>query len=93
MPQTSAVIAFLACLLALPAAAQDRRYSHCIAIAKAAPGIDYLHQASWTDPVPERSLRISYVGHSMFLIQSEGGFLSVTGGPGETVCRSWLWQR
>ncbi len=78
MPQTSAVIAFLACLLALPAAAQDRRYSHCIAIAEAAPGIDYLHQASWTDPVPERSLRISDVGHSMFLIQSEGGVDIVT---------------
>lgn len=80
MPAFFAFVLALAALLAAapPAKAQDRRYSHCIAIAKAAPGIEFLHQAAWTDPVPERSLRISYVGHSMFLIQSEGGVEIVT---------------
>lgn len=79
MPQISAFLAMFAILvLAQPAAAQERRYSHCIAIADAAPGVDYLHRAAWTDPVPERALRISYVDHSMFLIQSEGGVSIVT---------------
>jgi hypothetical protein len=66
-------------LLALPAAAQDRRPSHCFAIADAAPGIEYLHKASWSDPVEnEYSVRISYVDHSMYLIQTHGGLDVVT---------------
>ena len=60
------------------ASAQDRRPSHCIAIADAAPGIEFLHKASFTDPVPENEVRISYINHSMFLIQTEGGLSAVT---------------
>lgn len=66
----------------LPAAAQaqneSRRPSHCIAIADAAPGIEYLHHAAYTDPVPRHEVRISYLDHSMFLIQTEGGLAAVT---------------
>ncbi len=58
--------------------AQERRPSHCIAIADAAPGIEYLHKAAWTDPVPEFSVRISYIAHASFLIQTRGGLNSVT---------------
>lgn len=62
----------------LPAEAQERRASHCIAIADAAPGIQYLHQAAWTDPVPEYSVRIQYLSHASFLIQTRGGLNVVT---------------
>lgn len=66
-------------LLTAPGAeAQQRRLSHCIAIADAAPGIKYLHHASFRDPVPEAAVRIRYLNHAMFLIQSEGGVNIVT---------------
>lgn len=60
------------------AAAQDRRPSHCIAVADAAPGIEYLHRASFRDPLEEFSVRISYVDHAMFLIQTPGGLSAAT---------------
>ncbi len=59
-------------------AAQERRPSHCIAIADAAPGITYLHRASWQEPVPDYSIRISYIAHASFLIQTQGGLNAVT---------------
>lgn len=59
-------------------AAQDRRPSHCIAVADAAPGIEYLHKASFRDPLEEFSVRISYVDHAMFLIQTPGGLSAAT---------------
>ncbi|MCM2560636.1 MBL fold metallo-hydrolase [Lutimaribacter sp. EGI FJ00015] len=72
---------FLALVLAVTAhgaAAQDRRMSHCIAIADAAPGIEYLHKASFADPVPDFSSRITYIAHASFLIQTPGGLNVVT---------------
>jgi len=71
-------LTFAIALIALPAAAQDRRPSHCIAVADAAPGIEYLHRAAWTDPVAQYEVRISYIDHSMFLIQTQGGLSAVT---------------
>ncbi len=72
-----------ALLLSLAAAAplaaqQDRRPSHCIAVADAAPGLEYLHKAAWTDPVPEFSVRLHYIAHASFLIQTRGGLNAVT---------------
>ncbi|MFZ7092967.1 MBL fold metallo-hydrolase [Primorskyibacter sp. 2E233] len=70
-----------ACLILFASAAhaQDqRRPSHCIAIADAAPGLTYLHKAAWTDPVPEYSVRIQYIAHASFLIQTPGGLDVVT---------------
>ncbi|MCA0996279.1 MBL fold metallo-hydrolase [Alloyangia pacifica] len=76
---TAHVLALLSLLTALPASAQEsRRPSHCIAIADAAPGLQYLHKAAWTDPVPEYSVRIQYLGHAAFLIQTRGGLNAVT---------------
>jgi hypothetical protein len=69
--------AVLACL-ALSAEAQDRQPSHCIAIADAAPGLEYVQLASYREAVPEFSVRISYVNHAMFLLQTPGGLSAVT---------------
>ncbi|SEK88755.1 L-ascorbate metabolism protein UlaG, beta-lactamase superfamily [Roseivivax marinus] len=65
--------------LAGPAAAQsDAQPSHCIAIADAAPGIEYLHKASWQAPVPRYSVRLHYITHASFLIRTEEGLNAVT---------------
>ena len=71
----------------LPALAQDRMPSHCIAIADASP--ELVWRAAWSDPLPDtETVRISYVDHSMYLIQTEGGldvitdFNGFTGGGG-----------
>lgn len=68
----------LVAVFAQSASAQDRQPSHCIAIADAAPGIDYLHRASWTEPLDDYTLRLSYIDHSMFLLQTPGGLSAVT---------------
>ena len=70
--------AVLFLFLPLAAIAQERRPSHCIAIADAAPGLQYLHLASYRAPVPEFSVRISYLSHAMFMIQTPGGLSAVT---------------
>ena len=60
------------------ASAETRRPSHCIAIADAAPGMQFLQKASFDVPVPQYSVRITYVDHAMFLIQTVGGISVVT---------------
>ncbi|MEO0991971.1 MAG: MBL fold metallo-hydrolase [Pseudomonadota bacterium] len=60
------------------ATSQDRRPSHCIAIADAFPGEARVWQANWSEPLEEYTVRITYIDHSMFLIQSEGGIEVVT---------------
>ena len=71
-------ILFAVLLLATTAQAQDRRPSHCIAIADAAPGLEYVQLASFREDVSEFSVRIRYVDHSMFLIRTHGGLTAVT---------------
>lgn len=54
--------------------AQDaRRPSHCLAIADATPRAAYIQKASWTAPIPQYSVRINYVAHATFLLQTQGG--------------------
>ncbi|ETX14797.1 Zn-dependent hydrolase [Roseivivax halodurans JCM 10272] len=66
-------------LAAGSAAAQEARTpSHCIAIAEADPGIEYLHKASWQAPIEEYGVRIRYIAHASFLIRTEGGINAVT---------------
>lgn len=68
----------LAVFVALPAAAQERA-SHCIAIADAAPGIEYLQKARWRDPLPDDyTVRLHCLNHSMFLLQAPDGTTAVT---------------
>ncbi|SFQ17344.1 L-ascorbate metabolism protein UlaG, beta-lactamase superfamily [Roseivivax halotolerans] len=80
MPRGLIALLALVLLGALPqaGAAQDRRASHCIAIADAAPEMQYLHKASWQEPVAEYSVRIHYIAHASFLIQTRGGLDVVT---------------
>ncbi|MGJ8605059.1 MAG: MBL fold metallo-hydrolase [Marivita sp.] len=61
-------------LMGTAAMAQDtRRSSHCLAIADATPGMAYIQKASWTAPVAQYSVRINYVSHATFLLQTPGG--------------------
>ena len=71
-------MALLFTLLAGSALAQDRIPSHCIALADSTPGLTYLHQASFQDPVLADTVRIQYVNHAMFLIQAQGGTSAMT---------------
>ncbi|PWJ22307.1 MBL fold metallo-hydrolase [Jannaschia seohaensis] len=74
------MLRLLACLLILPAAAlaQDRRPSHCIAVAQA-PGLDYVHKASYRAPLPDDyTVRLNYIDHAMFMLETPGGLRAVT---------------
>ena len=72
------VLALGVALLAATAQAQDRIPSHCIAVAQSAPGLDYLHKASFRDPLPADTVRINYIDHASFMIQTTGGLNAVT---------------
>lgn len=61
-----------------PALAQERRASHCIALVRDVPGMAYVQQASWADPISPDSVRITYVDHSVYVIQTEGGLSAAT---------------
>ncbi len=65
-------------VFALPAAAQERIPSHCIALAGDIPGARYLHLAAYGDPLPANEVRISYIDHASFLIQTGDGLAAVT---------------
>lgn len=74
-------IAVFTLLLFLPAVAmaqEPRRASHCIALANAAPGLEYVQKAGFRDPVADYSVRISYIAHASFLLQDRGGLNVVT---------------
>ncbi|WP_299820721.1 MBL fold metallo-hydrolase [uncultured Jannaschia sp.] len=68
---------FVLCLALFPAAAmaQDRRPSHCIAIADAG---GFVHKAAFGDPLDEYSVRLNYIDHAMFLIETAGGLRVAT---------------
>ncbi|MGB8624102.1 MAG: MBL fold metallo-hydrolase [Paracoccaceae bacterium] len=77
------MVRFLLVVLALfpalsAAGAQERRISHCIAIADAAPGLEYVLPASFGAPLDDNTVRINYVDHSMFLIETSGGLRAAT---------------
>lgn len=78
MPIIRLLIALV--LLALPfqAWAQERRPSHCISLVQNMPGGVYLHRASFTEPLPDYTVRIRYVTHASFLIRAPGGQTAVT---------------
>ena len=75
-PIPAALVALAA--FTLPAAAQERTSSHCIAVAEA-PGIEAVHRAAYGAPLPDDyTVRLSYVDHSMFMLETPGGLRAVT---------------
>ena len=72
------LIPLLVLLLAFPAHSQSRRPSHCIAIANANPGFEYLHKASFGEPLADHTVRLSYIDHSTFLLETQGGLVAAT---------------
>lgn len=62
----------------LPAHAQTRTPSHCIALADATPGVEYLWQAGYGDPLPAETVRLSYIGHSTYYLETHGGLAVAT---------------
>ncbi len=66
-------------LLIQPVAAQDRRPSHCIALAQDIPGAQMIHRASFRDPLPNsETVRLTYINHATFLLQTHGGLSVAT---------------
>ena len=66
-----------ALLLAAPAIAQERIPSHCISLAEA-PGLEVIHRAAFGDPLGKDRVRISFLHHAMFLIETPDGTTAVT---------------
>lgn len=55
-----------------------RRPSHCIALVEDVPGLEVIWRAGIRDPVAAGFVRLSYVDHSMYLIETPGGLEVVT---------------
>ncbi len=72
------LFAALALFSCLPVAAQERTPSNCVAIADAAPGLSYVRLASYSDALPAETVRISFLDHATFLLQTHGGLSVVT---------------
>ena len=72
-----AVLSVLAVLAAaLPAAAQERTPSHCIALSEAGP--ERLHRAAFGTPIAAETVRLNYVDHATFVLETAGGLTAAT---------------
>lgn len=71
-------LALATLMLTVPAMAQDRRPSHCIALVQDVPGLNLIHTASFADPLPDYTVRLRFLGHAMFLLQTPAGLSAVT---------------
>jgi hypothetical protein len=65
------ILSLLLCGVAGAGLAQDRIPSHCIALSQAIPDTT-VHYASFRDAVADDTVRLSYVHHAMFLLQTQG---------------------
>lgn len=73
------LICFCLMFWGVAVAAQERRASHCIALVQDAPGIAFVQKASWTEPVQDAfTVRLHYINHASFLLQTAGGLTAVT---------------
>lgn len=54
------------------------RISHCIAIADALPGGSFVHRASYGEDLPDNTVRLNYVSHATFLLETPGGMTAAT---------------
>ena len=74
-------------LLAAPVAAQDRIPSHCIALAE---GIASVMPASFGTPLAADTVRLRYLNHASFAIETAGGLVAVTDYTGFTGVRDFV---
>ncbi len=65
------------------ALAQDRIPSHCIGLVQA-PGLEVIQRAAFGDPLGKDRVRISFLHHAMFAIETPGGLSAVTDYTGDT---------
>ncbi len=72
----TALLAVCIAALGFPAFAQTRVPSHCIAIARSAP--ETVWRAGWGDPLAADTVRLSYVGHSTYFLETPGGLSLAT---------------
>ena len=70
-------LALLLAVLAAPAHAQAPRASHCIAVAEA-PGVEFVQEAAYAGDLGPFAVRLHYIDHAMFLIETGGGATAVT---------------
>lgn len=73
-----ATLLALALCTAAPALAQDRTPSHCIALSQGTPGAAYLQKASFASPLPAETIRLTYVDHATFVLETHGGLTAAT---------------
>ncbi len=71
------ILAAILALLAAPAFAQAPRASHCIAVAQA-PGVEFVHRASFAGGLDPFAVRLHYIDHAMFLLETGGGATAIT---------------
>ena len=78
MPRIALLLTFALLLSPThPARAQEYLPSHCIALSdRGAP--ETVWKAGFRDPLPDQTVRLSYVGHSMVLLQTPAGHSVVT---------------
>ena len=79
-------IAAILALLSTPALSQDRIPSHCIALAQ---GAAMVMQASFGEPLAADTVRLRYLNHAAFLIETAGGLTAVTDFTGFTGTRAF----
>lgn len=68
---------FAACL-AGSAAARDRIPSHCVALAEGVPGVELVHRAAFGQPVAQDEVRVTFVNHATFTLETPGGLTLAT---------------
>ena len=78
------VASAFALTLALPLQAQERIPSHCIALAQ---GPETIHRAAFGDPLAANTVRLRYLDHASFLLETAGGLTAVTDYTGYTGVR------
>lgn len=79
------VASAFALALALPLEAQERIPSHCIALAQ---GPEAVHRAAFGDPLAKNTVRLRYLNHASFLLETAGGLTAVTDYTGYTGVRA-----
>ncbi len=76
-----------ALFLAVPAMAQERIPSHCFAVAE---GPETIMRAGFGDALEADHVRIRYINHASFAIETPGGVQAVTDYTGFTGMRDWV---